>query len=65
MRRTHKSDHPGYSFERTHWVLITGVGPLNLVVLQNGSVETGQLGNRTSGSIPWLNDTNGRQLRNG
>ncbi len=29
MRREQKSDHPGYSFERTHWVLITGVGPLN------------------------------------
>ena len=24
-----KNDHPGYSFERTPWVLVTGVGPLN------------------------------------
>ena len=24
-----KSDHPGYSFERTPWVLVTGVEPLN------------------------------------
>ena len=27
-RARQKSDHPGYSFERTHWVLITGVEPL-------------------------------------
>lgn len=26
---TGKNDHPGYSCERTQWVLITGVGPLN------------------------------------
>jgi hypothetical protein len=24
-----KNDHPGYSFERAHWALVTGVGPLN------------------------------------
>ena len=29
MRSIQKSDHPGYSFERTHWVLVTGVEPLN------------------------------------
>ena len=25
-----KNDHPGYSFERAHWALVTGVVPLNL-----------------------------------
>ncbi len=24
-----KNDHPGYSFERAQWALVTGVGPLN------------------------------------
>lgn len=29
MRQTQKSDHPGYSCEKTHWVFVTGVEPLN------------------------------------
>jgi hypothetical protein len=28
---TGKNDHPGYSCERTQWVLFTGVGPLNFM----------------------------------
>src|ERR1041385_5096102 len=27
--REPKNDHPGYSFERAPWALVTGVGPLN------------------------------------
>jgi hypothetical protein len=30
MHSIQKSDHPGYSFERAPWALITGVEPLNL-----------------------------------
>lgn len=29
--KTGKNDHPGYSCERTQWVLVTGVGPLNFI----------------------------------
>ena len=29
--KTRKNDHPGYSFERAPWALVTGVGPLNLL----------------------------------
>ena len=29
MKRPRKSDHPGYSCEKTHWVFVTGVEPLN------------------------------------
>jgi hypothetical protein len=29
-----KNDHPGYSFERAQWSLVTGVGPLNLLFWQ-------------------------------
>ena len=28
---TVKNDHPGYSFERAQWALVTGVGPLKLL----------------------------------
>ena len=31
--KVRKSDHPGYSFERAPWTLVTGVGPLNPVRL--------------------------------
>ena len=27
--KTGKNDRPGYSCERTQWVLVTGAGPLN------------------------------------
>lgn len=29
MKLPRKSDHPGYSCEKTHWVFVTGVEPLN------------------------------------
>ena len=29
MSARQKSDHPGYSFERAPWALVTGVEPLN------------------------------------
>lgn len=29
MKQALKSDHPGYSCEKTHWVFVTGVEPLN------------------------------------
>jgi hypothetical protein len=29
MQLLPKSDHPGYSYEKTHWVFVTGVEPLN------------------------------------
>lgn len=29
MKVAWKSDHPGYSCEKTHWVFVTGVEPLN------------------------------------
>jgi hypothetical protein len=32
--KTRKNDHPGYSFERAQWALVTGVGPLNLLFWQ-------------------------------
>ena len=38
-----KRDHPGYSYERTHWVLFTGVGPLNLWAETRGSKAAASL----------------------
>jgi hypothetical protein len=29
MKTPLRSDHPGYSCEKTHWVFVTGVEPLN------------------------------------
>jgi hypothetical protein len=29
MKLALKNDHPGYSCEKTHWVFVTGVEPLN------------------------------------
>lgn len=40
MRAIQKSDHPGYSFERTHWVLVTGVEPLNWKCANVGASNT-------------------------
>ncbi len=38
-----KNDHPGYSFERAHWALVTGVGPLNLRTLRTVFIGRGDL----------------------
>lgn len=37
-----RSDHPGYSCERTHWVLITGVEPLKCASQDSTSNQSHQ-----------------------
>jgi hypothetical protein len=36
-----KNDHPSYSCERTQWVLVTGVGPLNFFWLRPPGIPNG------------------------
>ena len=35
-----ENDHPGYSFEKTHWVFITGVEPLRSTGLRKACART-------------------------
>jgi hypothetical protein len=42
-RKDGKNDHPGYSFERAQWALVTGVGPLNFCLHRGyGFIVLGQ-----------------------
>lgn len=41
-RLQQKNDHPGYSYERAPWALVTGVGPFQ-------SLSTDKIGQRPQG----------------